>query len=320
MNNQSMILLALGAFVALIVAVVAVTQSELDEHPITEVGGLIWNVGNEFDRIQDLEATLQVTDESKPGEYVRVMIKYVKAPTPVFSMRYVPPETLTENVFMSSVGNETYSIENDQLSHHIPSENIAVIKRWPGIPLVDIGLAFFKLSQVEEDWEGGVTEIRILQNPGFSEIPAATSLSLAVESFSYIGSPLARSPGLEPPGSETYALHFSLRPDSQVKDLVSGVGFTNSVVSGVGFTKSVSEYTGGTLQSSHILEIRDAQTKDLQRMIWIDPETLLVQKIVTFRDGERSTTFVLQRVTIDQGITASDIIVPRPSDALNIRG
>jgi len=310
MNNQSLILLALGTFVALIVTVVAIHQSSLDQHPITEVGGLIWRVGDKFDRIQDLEVTLQVTDESRPGEYVKFKIKYVKNPTPVLSMRYVPPEDVSEDVFMSSVGNETFSIKNDQLSHYIPSENVTVSKRWPSISLVHIGLGFFNLSQVKVDWEAETTEIRILQDPGFSEIPSATSLSLGVKSFSYTANPFDRISGLEPQGSESYALCFSFCPDLQVEDPTSSVGFAQSLF----------EYSGGTLQDSHILEIRDAQSKALLRMIWIDPATLLVQKIVTFRDGERSTTFLVQSITIDQGLIESDVITPLPDDVLNIRG
>lgn len=310
MDNQSLLLFSLGAFAALILAVVAITQISLDQHPVTEVGGLIWRVGDEFDRIQDLEVTLQVTDESRPGEYVKFKIKYVKNPTPVLSMRYVPPEDVSEDVFMSSVGNETFSIENDQLSYYIPSENVSVSKRWPGMPLVDVGLGFFKLSQVEKDWEAGITEIRILQDPGFSEIPSATSLSLGIESFTYTANPFDRIPGLEPQGGESYALCLSFCPDLQVEDPTLNVGFA----------KFLSEYNGGTLQNSYILEIRDAQSKDLLRMIWINPVTLLVQKIITFRNGERSTTFLVQSITIDQGLTESDVITPRPDDVLNIRG
>ena len=310
MNNESLLLISLGVFAALIVAVVAITQTEIDQHPITEPAGLIWRVGDEFDRIQDLEVTLQVTDESRPGEYVKFKIKYVNNPTPVFSMRYVPPEDVSKDVFMSSVGNETFSVKNDQLAHYIPSENVSVSKRWPGMSLVNIGLGFFNLSQVQADWDAGTTEVRILHDPGFSEIPSAMLLSLGIESFTDTSNPFDRIPGLEPQGPESYALCFSFCPNLQVEDATSSLGFSQSLF----------EYSGGTLQNSHILEIRDAQSEDLLRMIWIDPVTLLVQKIITFRNGERSTTFLVQSITIDQGLTESDVITPLPDAVPNIRG
>lgn len=309
MNNQSLLLLALGAFVAIIVAVVALHQFSLDEHPITEVGGLIWRVDDAYDRIQDLVATLQVTDEAQPGEYVKVKIKYVKGPPPVLSMRYVPPEDVSDGLFISSVGNETFIIKNDQLSHYIPSEDVMVSKRWPGVPLVDIGRGFFDISQVQVDWERGLTEIKILQDSGFSEIPASTSLSI-VKSFSHIPLPFAPFPALDLSIAQSYALCFSLCPDIQVGEHQSSMGFAQSMLAG----------GGSSIQSSHVLEIRDAQSKALLRMIWIDRETYLIQKIVTFMSGQRRATFVVQLITIDQGLTESDVITPPQDGVENIRG
>ncbi len=55
-------------------------------------------------------------------------------------------------------------------------------------------------------------------------------------------------------------------------------------------------------------------------MIWIDRETYLIQKIVTFKNGQRSTTFVVELITINQGLTESDVITPPQEGAENIRG
>jgi outer membrane lipoprotein-sorting protein len=309
MNNQSLILLALGAFVAIIVAAAALHQFSLDEHPITDVGGLIWRVDDAYNRIKDLEATLQVTDESQPGEYVRVKVKYVKGPPSVLSMRYVPPEDVNDGLFISSVGNETFIIKNDQLSHYIPSEDVMVSKRWPGLPLVDIGRGFFDISQVESDWLAKKTEIKILQDSGFSEIPSATSLSI-VESFSHTAIPFTPFPALEPPADQSYALSFSLCPDIQVVEPQSSMGFAQSMLAG----------SGSSIQNSHVLEVRDAQSKDLLRMIWIDRKTYLIQKIVTFKDGQRSATITVQLITIDAGLMESDVIAPPQDGVENIRG
>lgn len=313
MNNQSLILLAIGVFVALIVIVAAVTQYNLDEHPPTEVDGLIWRVENAFNRIQDLEATLQVTDESRPAENVRMKVRYVKGPPPVLSMRYVPPQDASEELFISSVRDETFTIENDQLFHYIPSEDIIVSKRWPGVPLVMIGLGIFDMAQLRADWLAGNTEIKILQDiSGFSGIPFATSLSV-LDSFSNTSTvPFAHfsAQGVPSSSSQSYALCFSFCPDIQVGESQVGLGLTQSLFAN----------NGSSIPGSHILEVRDSDTKDLLRMIWIDCETYLVQKVVTFKNGQRSSTLLVQLITIDQGLTKAEVVTPPQAGVENIRG
>ena len=310
MNNQSLILLAIGAFVALIVTVAAVDQYLLDEHPPTEVEGLMWRVENAFNRIQDLEATLQVTDESQPAENVRMKVRYVKGPPPVLSMRYVPPQDTSDDLFISSVRDETFTIENDQLFHYIPSEDIIVSKRWPGVPLVMIGLGLFDMSQIRSDWIAGKTEIKILQDiSGFSGIPFATSLSI-IESFSNAPAPFAPFSAQDLPSLQYYALCFSFCPDIQVGEAHPSVGLVQSLISN----------SGTSMSGSHILEVRDAESKDLLRMIWIDRETYLIQKVVTFKSGQRSATLLVQLITIDQGLTKDEVIPPLQVGVENIRG
>jgi len=303
-------MLAIGAFVALIVTVAAVDQYLLDEHPPTQVEGLIWRVENAFSRIQDLEATLQVTDESQPAENVRMKIRYVKGPPPVLSMRYVPPQDTSDNLFISLVRDETFTIENDQLFHYIPSEDIIVSKRWPGVPLVMIGMGLFDMSQVRSDWLAGVTEITILQDiSGFSGISFATSLSI-LESFSHAPAPYTPFSEQDLPALQYYTLCFSFCPDIQVGEPEPSVGLVQSLFSD----------NGTSVTGSYILEVRNAESKDLMRMIWIDRETYLIQKVVTFKRGQRSATLLIQLITIDQGLTEAEVIPPLQVGVENVRG
>ncbi len=311
MNNQSLILLAIGVFVALIVIVAAVDQYFLDEHPPTEVEGLIWRVENAFNRIQDLEATLQVTNESQPAENVRMKVRYVKGPPPVLSMRYVPPQDASEDLFIAAVRDETFTIDNDQLFHYIPSEDIIISKRWPGVPLVAIGLGIFDMTQLRSDWVSGKTEIKILQDiSGFSGSSYASSVSVS-SSFSHISvvlSELFSIPELE--SSQSYSLCFSFCPEFQ----------EGGPQLSLGVAESLDAETGGSLPGSYILEVRDPGSKDLLRMVWVDRETYLIQKVVTFKNGQRNATLLVQLMTIDQGLTEAEVITPRQAGVENIRG
>jgi len=311
MNNQNLILFALGAFVALIVTVAAVDQYLLDEHPPTEVEGLIWRVENAFNRIQDLEATLRVTNESQPAENVRMKVRYIKGPPPVLSMRYVPPQGASDDLFIASVRDETFTIENDQLFHYLPSEDIIVSKRWPGVPLVAIGLGIFDMSQLRSDWIAGKTEIKILQDiSGFTGFSFTTSLSV-FDSFSYTPTvPSDLFSAQELPLSHLYSLCFSFCPEFQEgKPQLS-----------LGLAQSLDAEAGNSIPGSYILEVRDSENQDLLRMIWIDRETYFVQKVVTFKNGQRSATLLVQLMTIDQGLTKAEVITPPQAGVENIRG
>ncbi len=310
MNNQSLLLFAIGAFVALIVTVAAIDQYLLDEHPPTEVEGLIWRVDNAFNRIQDLEATLQVTDESQPSENVRMKVRYIKGPPPVLSMRYVPPQDADEDLFISTVRDETFTVENDQLFHYIPSEDVIVSKRWPGVPLVMLGLGMFDITQVRSDWSAGRTEIRILQDiAGFSGISFSTSLSVE-ESFSQTAAPSSAFAESAFQAIPNYTLNFSFYPELPDGEPQPNVALASSLFSD----------SGTSTPRSYILEIRDAGTKDLLRMIWIDRDTYLIQKVVTFKNGQRSATLLVQLITVDQGLSEVEVIPPLQVGVENIRG
>ena len=311
MNNQSLILLALGVFAALIVTVAAVDQYMLEEHPTTEVDGLIWRVENAFSRIQDLEATLQVANESQPAENVRMKVKYIKGPPPALSMRYVPPQDASEGLFVASVRDETFTVQNDQLFHYLPSEDIIVSKRWPGVPLVAIGLGVFDMTQLRMDWIAGKTEIKILQNiSGFTGFPFAISVS-NLESFSHtstLTSDFFSAPVWQL--SQSYSLCFSFCPEFHEGGRQLSLGLA----------ESLDAEAGSSIPGSYILEVRDSDTLDLVRMVWIDRETYFIQKVVTFKDGERSATLLVQLIMIDQGLTQAEIITPPQAGVENIRG
>ncbi len=311
MNSQTSLLLAIGAFVALIVTVAAVDQYLLDKHPPTEVEGLMWRAENAFDHIQDLEVTLQVTTESLPADNLRMKVRYIKGPPALLSMRYLPPQDAAQDEFSSTVRDETFTVQSDQLFHYIPSEDIVVTKRWPGVPLVTIGLGIFDISQVRDDWVAGKTKVRILQDiSGFTGLSFGTSVSVA-ESFSSGPDSVANAfsvPGLESP--PPYSLCFSFCPE-----------FTEGQPElSLGVAQALNAEAGNSIPGSYILEIRDASTDDLVRMIWIDRETYLIQKVVTFDHGQRDATLLVQLMTIDQGLTEADVVTPPEAGVENVRG
>ncbi len=313
MNNQTVLLLAMGAFVALIVGVAAVDQYLLDKHPTTEVEGLLWRIENALDRIRDLEATIQVTHEEYPADSLRMKFLYIKGPPATFSMRYLRPQETLEGAFSGTVRDEAYTIEGDQVLHYIPRENVLLSKRWPGLPLASVGLSVFNVSQMRSDWASGRTEIRILRPvTGFTvpeDIPPMTTLP----SFAEVPDPAETA--FTPPSyaaDTTYSLAcFTFCPEFQEDAPMFRLGLASSLDS---------ESMEGTITRSYILEVRDALTKDLVRMVWVDRETYLVQKVVTFQGGQRRATLSVQLVILDQGLTPDDVIVrPQPGIPI-IRG
>ena len=310
MNNQSLILLAIGTFVALIVTVAAVDQYFLDEQPPTEVEGLMWRVENAFNRVQDLEATLQVSNEEHPAENIRMKLRYVKGPPTVLSMRYVPPQDVVADSFVEAVRDETFTIENDQLFHYIPSEDIVVSKRWPGVPLAAIGLGIFDITQLRSDWASGKTQVEIRQDmSGFTELPYTSAVSVAGSLSDTPSIPSAFFSALQELQSpQSDGLRFSFSPETRedVPPLTAAQVFDADAT--------------GSIAGNYILEVRDPSSKDLLRMIWIDRETYLIQKVVTFKNGQRNATLLIQLLTVDQGLTEGEVITSPQAAVENIRG
>ncbi len=73
-----------------------------------------------------------------------------------------------------------------------------------------------------------------------------------------------------------------------------------------------------SIQGGFILEASDARTGELVRMVWIDPETFLVRKVVTFADGKRKTSIEVERLNLNQGLTPEEILaLPRGVEVIH---
>jgi len=281
MNNQSIALLAIGVFVSLIIAVAAIDQYLFDEHPPSEVDGLIWRVENAFSRITDLEAVVEVMESDASLTPVRMLVRLLNRPLPTLSVRYLDP---------SSFEGQIFTVENDLLSHYVPEEGLIVVKRWVGLPLAAVGLASLDVTQLRDDWSAGRVRLEVLQNvPGFAgdllSPPVTLETTLTDSSTPVL---LSLCPSLCPP--EPAELSLSLAAGATIENAIRG---------------------------EFILEVRDAETGELARMVWINRETYFVQKVVFFSDGRRDKTIQLQRITVDQGLTAEDILtLPRGLETL----
>ena len=278
MNSQSLILLAIGLFVGLIVTAAAIDQYLFNEHPPSEVSGLLWRAKTAFAHIKDLEAVLEVSESRGETEPIRMLVRLVNSPPQALSIRYLDPPSLQDELF---------TVDNDLLSHYIPEEDLIVVKRWVGIPLAAIGLSILDPGQLEREWKAGKVTVRILQSvPSFSTTLSSTPLCLS-ETLS--GEPL------------TIPYSFCL-------DTASPAWMSFAELSGT-----------SPIRAEYILEVRDAKTGELTRMIWIDRDTYFVKKVVFFSGDKRTKTITVQRIEVDQGLTAEEVL-RLPTGALIIRG
>ena len=308
MNNQTLLLLTLGLFMGLIVTVAAVNQYLLDKHPPTEVDGLLWRIENALDRVRDLEATIQITQEAFPGDTLRIKVLYVKGPPPTLSMRYLRIQELGSAQSSTAARDEMITVEGDMLRHYLPTQRNPLSERWPGLPLAAIGLGVFQVSQIRADWAAGRTEIRIVQPiGGFSELPLGSLLTW-VQSFS------------QPPAS--VATSFAISVCAETASTFGRASlflrvFEEEPTYGLGLASSLDAQAIDALATSrpYVLEVRDAQTNELIRMVWVDRETYLVQRVVTFKQGQRDATLLVQLIAIDQGLTSEEVLVHPQLDA-----
>ena len=282
MNNQNLVLLALGLFVALIVTVAAVDEHLLNEHPPSEVDGLLWRVENAFLRIRDLEASIEITQSSDPTLSIGTNLRMINGVPPALALRYLRP---------ASLKGETITVQNDLLSHYLPQENVVISRRWRGLPLSAVGLAGLDVSLLRRQWEAG-------------EIYLAVQRSVHGLSSSLFPSELILS--------ETLAGIVCIEPESFCQ-ITQG-----TTIEDMGFARILEPTVGNAVTGSHILEVRDADTRELTRMVWIDRESYFVHKVVFFENGQRSSTIEVQWSEVDQGLTIEDILtLPNAED---IRG
>lgn len=275
MNNQNLILLGIGLFVGLMVVVTTVEQYLFNEHDPREPAGLLWRSKTAFSRIKDLEIVLEVVEDTTEDQIVRMLVRLINGPNPVLSVRYLDPATVRDELF---------TVDRDLLSHYLPQENLIVVKRWIGLPLAAVGLASFDLSQLEREWRAGKVRLRVVQNiTGFS---GDMFPSLIVLSKTISGCPLVPS--------------FSLCLNTQEEDpFLPGIAELEEGL------------LGGPIQGGYILEVT-SQNGELLRMIWIDRESYLVRKVVLFENGKRATSLRVERLALDQGLIAEEILaLPR---------
>jgi len=297
MNNQNLIVLAIGLFVTLIVAVAAIDEYLLQEHPPSQVGGLIWQVENAFSHVQDLETVLAFAEADSSADPIRVLVRYLGGPTPALSVRYLDPLGMKDQIF---------TVNHDLLSHYIPSANLVVIKRWVGFPLALLGLAGFDLSQLKAEWDAGDVDIRVLQSiAGFttdlfaSNIAVSCSLSRHVD-FAHFVTTTIDAP---------FCCEATLCPMLASDESGITVGLAQITLAG----------DATSIEGSYILEVRDADTSALVRMVWIERDTFLIRKVVAFVDGRRESTIRVEWLIVDQGLTEEDILT-LPRGAETIRG
>lgn len=272
MSSQNIVLIGLGIFVGLIVGVVAVDQYLLDEHDPMEPAGLIWRAQTALSRVNDLEAVLEIRDESEKTDPIRVLTRFLTGGDGGLSVRYLNPEEMR---------GELFTVERDLLSHFIPQENLIVAKRWSGFPLTALGLASFDLTQLEEDWQAGKVELEVIPE-------------ICMFRTDIFQSTLSLSGTI---ATHTNSLAFSFSPGVTCYQLnpLSGVADIGA--------KSV----GSSIQGGYILKVRDQITDELLRMIYIDRESFLVKKVVFFVDGQRTRSIYVQSITINQGLSPEEI-------------
>lgn len=282
MSTQGYVLLAVGLFMTLIVTIAGVQQYLLDAHPTTKVEGLIWRVERALSQVRDLEAVVEFGEPGAEGEPIRMLVRLVSGPPPAVSAKYLAPAALQD---------EIYTVQNDLLSHYLPSDNLLVVKRWVGLPIAAIGLSGLDVSRIKTDWTEGRVQIGIVKEGGgfpLDGFPAAIGVggtfvaAQAAEPYSF-------SPGME----ET----SSARPSFSAADAMMGEAF----------------------QTAYVLEVRTTATRQLERMIWIDRRSFLVQKVVFYTNGERDRTIRIEEMTLNQGLTAEQILT-LPENTEVVRG
>ena len=272
MNSQNLILIGVGIFIGLIVTVAAVDQYMMSQHNPMTPSGLIWRVQTAFDRVKDLEAVIDVEGGGDTGT-VRLLLRFVRSAAEALSVRYLDP---------SAVRGELFLVNRDLLSHYIPQDNVIIVKRWSGFPLANIGLSGFSLEQLSADYAAGRVRLKVVRDEtGF-------------------GANLFPTP-IEP------ALTISGRRVLPPLSLIKGTGGLPPLVGSF----SQVQGGGGTIRGDFVLEVFDHRGA-LTRMIWIDPETYLVNRVVQITGGKRAITLTVERMTINQGLTASELMtLPR---------
>ncbi|MEW5826850.1 MAG: hypothetical protein AB1778_08475 [Candidatus Bipolaricaulota bacterium] len=279
MTGQSYVLLALGVFAALIVTVAGIERYLLDEHPPDQVDGLLWRVTNATTRIRDLEMTVVSTeDEETP---LRSVVRILGGPIPVLSVEYVEPESMRGQI---------YTVQRDLLSLYVPENGVTVVRRWMGLPLAAVGLAALDVTHIEKEWQNGRLVLQVVQEE--PSLPLALTDTVLVPSTS-VGS---------------VALEVGLWPQASL--------FPEGLAATPRFGGPDPTEWATRLPTHYLLEVRNGDTLELMRTLWIDRSTFMVRRVVTF-DGGRRRTVEIENAKVNQGLTAQDVlIIPRGGPVL----
>ncbi len=281
MNNQNLILFGIAIFVGLIVAAVTLDQAFLAQNNPMDPGGLIARTQAAFDRVKDLELVLDVVSTGEENNPLRMRVWYINGPDPAVRILYLSPAELKGQV---------YTADRDLLSHYIPQEDMTVIKRWAGFPLVNLGLASFDLRGIEEEWKQGKVFLRVSQNiPSFDMHLFACDLLL----------------------TETLAGCTQWDPFSISSGEKETPGLLLSI-SGVTSDAGLDPIPGG-----FVLQVYDKATGEIVKMVSIDRETFLVKQIVLFNREKRTTTIYTSQLILNQDLNRDEILVlPRGTELI----
>lgn len=282
MNNQNLILIGVGIFLSLIITVAAVDQYMMSKHDPMRPDGLIWRVQTAFDRVKDLEAVIAVEREGSSTP-VRFLLRFIDGTNAALSVRYLDPASLRDELF---------TVNRDLLSHYIPQENVIVVKRWSGFPLAQIGLVGFSLRQLATDYAAGRVHLKVVRDEAGFSMDLFPSPLVLTQTIS--------GQRVYPPVSPFFPLTgVEVSPDTMSISRVSPLGM------------------GGAIRGDFILEVSDSRGT-LTRMIWIDPDTYLVKRMVVFSAGRRTTTVNVERILLNQGLTADEILaLPRGVEVIH---
>ncbi len=280
MNGQSFVLLAVGLFTSLVVAVATLNHYMLVENPPSLASGLLWRAENALSTVNDFETSLSSTDFSASGEPVstiRMDARVIVRPVPALSLQYVAPD---------SVAGQIVTVENDLLSHYLPQENVVVVRRWSGLPLAAVGLASLDVARLRAQVQQGAVAARVVDSAWlFTAAGASPGLDVAE---TVAGTYQTASVGLDVPSPAVIGPSLSGLRDAPTVDL------------------------SDPLYGSYIVEVRDVETGDLSEALWIDRRTYFIQQITYYSGGRRVREIQVEGLVTNQGLTLDDLlIVPR---------
>ncbi len=284
MSGQSFVLLAVGLFSALVVAVAGVNHYLLQEHPPSEAAGLLWRVENAVSNAQDLQIDLSSTEYGTAPATVRMTVRVLVSPVPALSVEYTEPESLAGQVV---------TVQNDLLSHYLPQEDLVVVKRWSGVPLAAVGLAGLDVSRLRTEVQQGTVTARVVDD-------IATLSSESPQADFVLAETLA--------GTSVSA--------GNALDATAATSFSPSLS---GFAPSAFPDAATPTHSSYIVEVRDATSGKLTQALWIDRGTYFIQKVVYYQDDQQVRAIEVERLLMNQGLTVNDVLI-LPQASVTVRG